>query len=134
MNDTLVLDASALLAYLRDEPGGAAVAEALGQGTVISAVNLAEVLSKIADEGENPDELADRPGTEGLANFGVEVLPFTELDARIVARLRLSTRAAGLSLGDRACLALGVRLGYGVLTADRGWATLDLGVEVRLVR
>ena len=131
---TVVLDASALLAYLLGEPGAATVAEALTSGGLISAVNWAEVLSRVAEEGENPEELGARLGVEGIIGRVVEVIPLTEMDASIIARLRPLTRSAGLSLGDRACLALGMRLGLPVLTADRVWAELDLGVEVRLAR
>ena len=62
------------------------------------------------------------------------MLPVTDEDARTIARLRPLTRSGGLSLGDRACLALALRVGYGVFTADRQWANLALGIEIRLMR
>ena len=134
MNSLSVVDASALLTYLRDEAGAAAVAEVLVVGAAISAANWAEVLSRAADEGEDPEQLTERLEVAGIIGERVVVYPVTEMDARVIARLRPLTRATGLSLGDRACLALGIRLGVPVLTADRIWAGLDLEVEVRLAR
>lgn len=119
---TAVLDASALLALLKGEPGAERVAEALEQGAYLSAVNLAEVLSKLADWGEDPAEAQARMAQVGLLGAAVEVLPFTGEDALEVARLRALTRAYGLSFGDRACLALARRLGLPALTAERAWA------------
>ena len=134
MNSTKVLDASALLAYLRDEAGALDTAEAIATGAAISAANWAEVLSKVAEEGEDPETLAQHLETEGIIGGSLQVFPLTDMDARIMGRLRPLTRTAGLSLGDRACIALGIRLGYEVLTADRSWATLDLGIDIRLIR
>lgn len=124
---TAVLDASALLALLKGEPGAERVAEALERGAYLSAVNLAEVLSKLADWGEDPAEAQARMAQVGLLGAAVEVLPFTGEDALEVARLRALTRAHGLSFGDRACLALARRLGLPALTMDGAWAGLDLG-------
>jgi PIN domain nuclease of toxin-antitoxin system len=131
---TAVLDASALLALLKGEPGAERVAEALEQGAYLSAVNLAEVLSKLADWGEDPAEAQARMAQVGLLGVAVEVFPFTGEDALEVARLRALTRAYGLSFGDRACLALARRLGLPALTAERAWAELDLGVPVEVLR
>jgi PIN domain nuclease of toxin-antitoxin system len=131
---TAVLDASALLALLKGEPGAERVAEALEQGAYLSAVNLAEVLSKLADWGEDPAEAQARMAQVGLLGAAVEVLPFTGEDALEVARLRALTRAYGLSFGDRACLALARRLGLPALTAERAWAELDLGIPVEVLR
>ena len=129
-----VLDASAVLAFLHGEPGADAVSEALVDVSVVSAANWAEILSKFSDEGEDPDTIARRLESEGALFSGLEVLPVTAVDARMIARLRPLARSGGLSLGDRACLALALRLGYGVLTADRQWASLALGIEIRLIR
>ncbi len=129
-----VLDASAALAYLRDEEGAGRVTEALGDGAVMSAANWAEVLSKVADLGGDPEALEARLVTEGLIGSALEIVPLEPRDAAMIARLRPVTRAAGLSLGDRACLALAVRLGLPALTADRAWAGLELGTEVEAIR
>jgi len=131
---TVVLDASALLALLKGEPGAERVAEALERGAYLSAVNLAEVLSKLADWGEDPAEAQARMAQVGLLGAAVEVLPFTGEDALEVARLRALTRAYGLSFGDRACLALARRLGLPALTVERSWAELDLGIPVEVLR
>ncbi|WP_413171896.1 type II toxin-antitoxin system VapC family toxin [Anabaena azotica] len=125
---TLVLDASALLAYLKDEPGGDVV-EAILAESVISSVNWAEVIQKaiavnVVVEGMLDDLLA----------LGLVVEPFTWEDGEVAGRLWEQTRSFGLSLGDRACLSLGLRLGVVVLTSDRAWLNLDLGLDIRAVR
>jgi ribonuclease VapC len=129
-----VLDASALLAYLRDEPGAEVVGDAIAVGTAISTVNLGEVLGRAAESGEDPARLADRMRDRGLLEGALSVEPFTVEDAVEVARLRPLTREQGLSLGDRACVALALRLGVRALTADAAWSRLDLGVELRQIR
>ena len=125
---TVVLDASALLVLLNGEPGTAVVVEALPRA-VIGAVNISEVVARLADGG--------MPGLaiqETIEELRLDVMPFDAELALTAGLLRPLTRSAGLSLGDRACLALGMRLRLPVLTADRIWAGLDLDVEVRLVR
>ena len=129
-----VLDASALLALLLDEPGAQRVEEAVAEGASMSTVNLAEVLSKLAERGIPPEEAEERLREEGLLGQTLQVLPFTEEDALLVARLRPLTRPLGLSLGDRACLALASRLHLPALTADATWAGLSVGVEVEVIR
>lgn len=129
-----VLDASALLAFLRDEPGADVVERALEAGAAISAANWAEVLSKTAEVGEDPDVLAGRLQREGLLGDALQVVSLDEADGPEIARLRLATRERGLSLADRACLALAQRLALPALTADRAWAGLDLAITVELVR
>jgi PIN domain nuclease of toxin-antitoxin system len=131
---TFVLDASALLAYLRDEPGTDVVAEAIADGAVISTVNLAEVFSRAADRGADPAKLAATLTQGGLLGGAITVEPFTTADAIDAARLRPLTRNAGLSLGDRACLALVRRLGNPALTADTAWQGAAHDVELRLIR
>jgi PIN domain nuclease of toxin-antitoxin system len=130
----VVLDASALLAYLGDEPGADVVAGAVAGGAAISTVNLAEALSTAAARGVDAEALVAELTASGLLEGAITVEPFTTADAIEAGRLRPLTRAAGLSLGDRACLALGQRLSTAVLTADTGWDRLALGVEVRVIR
>jgi ribonuclease VapC len=125
---SVVLDASAVLVLLLDEPGAEVVATVLSEA-VLSAVNLAEVLSKLTDRGADVSRLA-----EDLAAAGVLVEPMTAADAAQVAELRRIDQGRLLSLGDRCCLALGRRLGLPVVTADRAWSELDAGVDVRQVR
>lgn len=124
----VVLDASALLALLNREPGHEEIAEVIGDAA-ISAVNLSEVAAKLADRGM-PGE-AIREALDGLA---LEIHDFDRELAFQAGFLHPLTRSRGLSLGDRACLALGQRLNLPVLTTDRIWGELDLGMEVRLVR
>lgn len=134
VSSTIVLDASALLAYLRDELGAETVSGAITSEAVISSVNWAEVLSKGAEEGENPEETVAWLETQGILGRWLKVIPLIEADAINIARLRPLTKAQGLSLGDRACLALGLRLGLPVLTADQIWTGLDLRVTVQTIR
>lgn len=129
-----VLDASALLAHLRDDPGADVVAEAIASGAVISTVNLAEVFSRVADRGEDPAKLAAELTQSGLLDGAITVEPFTAADAIDAGRLRPLTRDAGLSLGDRACLALARRLDAPALTADTDWQGVAHGVELRPIR
>lgn len=129
-----VLDASALLAYLRDESGAALVARSISEGAVLSAVNLAEVLARASDRGSDPEQLAGDLTRRGLIDGAVKVEPFTSADAVVAARLRSPTRHLGLSLGDRACLALATRLDAPVLTADGSWSEIGLDLHVQQIR
>lgn len=129
-----VLDASALLAHLHDEPGAEVVAEAIAGGAAVSTVNIAEALSSEAKRGTNPVELAKELSSRGLLDGAVAVYPFTTADAIEAARLRPLTHAAGLSLGDRACIALARRLDGLAITADTAWARVELDVELTLIR
>lgn len=126
--DDIVADASAILAALKREPFSNVDPRRL-VGSTISAVNVCEVLSKLHDDG-----LTHAQADEAISTMDLRVVPFDGPQARIAARLRSITRHAGLSLGDRACLALGDRLGYSVVTADRVWASLNVGVEIVLIR
>lgn len=129
-----VLDASALLAYFGNEPGAELVADQIAAGATISTVNLAEGLSTLAARGEDPADVASELTARGLLDGAITVEPFTIADAIEAARLRPLTRQAGLSLADRACLALARRLGVPVLTSDQAWASLALDVDVRPIR
>jgi PIN domain nuclease of toxin-antitoxin system len=128
-----VLDASALLAHLLAEPGGEVVRDTLAeQAAVMSAVNWAEVLSRLASAGADPDEVAQRLASEAALGDVLTIVALTGSDGPAIARLRPTTRHLGLSLADRACLALAQRLELPVLTTDRAWAQLQIGVEIRL--
>ena len=124
----VVLDASALIALLRRELGADRV-EAVLDRAWISTVNLAEVVAKGVERGAG---LADV--TAALAGLPIRVEPFTIDDAYRSGSLRTTTRAAGLSLGDRCCLALGARTGFPVLTAERTWGTLGLDLQIEPIR
>lgn len=132
-----VLDASGLLAYLQDEEGAAEVTDALAHGATIGAANLAEALSKLAERGAEPREVVTKLEEQGLLGGLLDVDPVTIDDAVTIAELRLPTKDHGLGLGDRACLALGIRLGLPVMTADRAWVDLEGvidGVQVHAFR
>lgn len=132
--DEAVLDASALLAFLFEEPGEATVARQLNDGAVISSVNLTESLGKVADKGDDPVRKADEWDRRGLLHEALLIEEFTYDDSIEAARLRPLTRHLGLSLADRACLAVALRMNFPVLTADKAWTDLDLGVEIRVIR
>ena len=131
---TSVLDASALLAYLNDEVGADVVEGALVRGSAISAVNLEEVLSKLAEIGEDPQDVAENLTRRGLLGGNLVVSSLSADDAIIIARLHRGTRMHGLSLGDRACLGLALRLRVPALTADRAWSRLRVDVKVLVIR
>ena len=128
MAEIIVLDSSALLCLLNDEEGAELVAAALPIAA-ISAVNLAEVVAKLRERGLALEEIR-----AALAGLSLDVRPFAAAQAYETGDLRPSTRALGLSLGDRACLALAAELGAPALTADREWQKLKLGINVRVVR
>ena len=129
-----VLDAAAFLAYLRDETGAEIVENALIDGCYISIINWVEVLSKVVDLGESPEEIIKRLRDEGLLENSLEIIACNEEDAITIAKFRPLTKSTGLSLGDRACLALGKRLNLPVLTADKVWSSLSLGITINLIR
>jgi ribonuclease VapC len=123
-----VLDASALLVFLFAEPGHELVASRLTTA-LLSTVNLAEVLGRFARDGHDIVEVERRLGASGI-----EIVPFDRFQATLAASLLPATRASGLSLGDRACLALACARSLPALTADRSWSELDLPCEVLQVR
>ena len=128
MTRTVVLDASAVLALLHHEPGADQVEASLGQA-VMSAVTWAEVAGLLDARGLPP-----APLRETVEALGIDLRAFGAEDADETGCLFAATRDAGLSLGDRACLALARRLEAPALTADSAWLGVDVGVEVRCLR
>ena len=124
----VVLDSSAVLALVHGEAGAERVKAALPLA-VLGSVNFAEVVTKLVERRMPPEEIA-----ELLQDFDLDLHPFDATLAFETGVLRASTRGRGLSLGDRACLALARRLGASVLTADRAWQGLDLGIPVEMLR
>ncbi|HQU62047.1 MAG TPA: type II toxin-antitoxin system VapC family toxin [Nitrosomonas sp.] len=125
---TVILDASALLSFLQNEPGNNQV-EAVLPEAVICSVNWSEVVQKTIAAGVDIKGMR-----EDLEALGLRILPFSTEEAELAAQLWQQTRQAGLSLGDRACLSVGLRMNASVLTADQIWATLNLPVVVRCIR
>lgn len=128
MKPEFVADASAILALVKGEPGADRVRERIAR-SIVSAVNVAEVGAKLSDWGISGAGLR-----YAIANLGFDVAPFDAHQALVSADLRSATRAHGLSLGDRACLALARSAGLPVLTADREWRGVGLDVEIELIR
>ena len=124
----VILDSSAILAMIFREPGGELVSQ-LAATSLISAVNLAEVASKLLDAGFTDEEM-----NTSLEGFSAGIVSFDRAQAIAAGHLRASTRQKGLSLGDRACLALAIQQKATVLTADRAWGDLDLGIEIKIIR
>jgi len=123
----VVLDASALLAALAQEPR-AARWSAKVSGAIMSAVNLSEVIAKLADVGWPEQEIKAM-----IEPLSLSIVPFDAASAYDSGLLRPQTKRAGLSLGDRACLALAVRTILPVLTADRAWAKIDMGAQIMIM-
>jgi len=123
-----VLDASAALAFLRNEPGAAEVA-AIANRAIMSCANASEVMGKLIARGSSADDAARVLDLIPCVIVGIDIE--TGIEA---GRLATITTPRGLSLGDRLCIALARRAGLPVLTADRPWAELDLGGDVRLIR
>lgn len=122
-----VWDASAVLALLQQEPGWEALA-AEPPGAV-GAVNLSEVVAKLADAGMPREAIRS-----ALSELSLDVHSLDEEQAHQAGMLRPTTRALGLALGDRCCLALGTALDLPVLTTDRRWGEVNAGVTVRVIR
>lgn len=110
------------------------VEEALVRGSAISAATLAEVLSILGGADDDPATTFDALRRQGLFGARLAIEPVTEQDAITIASLRPRTRTAGLSLGDRACLALALRLHLPAMTADRAWSRLKVGARIVTIR
>ena len=124
-----VLDASALMALLNQEPGSERAAEIITEGALMSSVNLSEVVAKLSEKGMPGDVIH-----EVLDALGIMMVDFTSVLAYEVGLLRPLTKHTGLSLGDRACLALAKHLNLPAVTADRIWENLSLGITVQVIR
>lgn len=124
-----VLDASALLALLNKERGSERIVQAIVDGAAISTVNFSEVVAKLNELGV-PEEAV----YQVLDSFGLEVITFDSALAYRTGMLRTSTKQAGLSLGDRACLALAQNLDVPALTADKVWNSLSLDIAIEVIR
>ena len=125
----IVLDASAILAVINGEPGADTLTPSLLARAAASAVNLAEVQAKLVSRGWTSDQ-AWEDATSPLR----EVLPFDEEQARIAGDLVIQTRQLDLSLGDRACIALGTVLNLPIYTAEKTWKKLKITVPIHLIR
>ena len=124
----MVIDASALLALLNGEPGADVVAQAL-PGGVMSAVNVSEVVAKLAEFG-----IPEKAIYQALKPLGLDVVFFSEEQAYLAGLLRPATQNIGVSLGDRACLSLAKMQELTALTANRAWANLAIGVTIKVIR
>lgn len=124
----MVLDTSALLAFLHQEPGGEIVGNSL-EGALVSTVNWSEVIQKAIAHGVDVRGMRD-----DFLGLGATFVAFTTVQSELAAGLWRDTRALGLSLADRACLSLGLIHECPVMTADQAWTQLDLGLDVRLIR
>ncbi|MEK6746428.1 MAG: type II toxin-antitoxin system VapC family toxin [Pseudomonadota bacterium] len=122
------LDSSAFIAYIFDEKGADEAYKYL-YNSVVSSVIYCEFISLMMERGFNIDE-----ARETVDSFGIEIIDFDETQAVLAAELRNKTKVKGLSLGDRACLALAITKKIPVVTADKIWSKLDIGVNVKLIR
>jgi len=128
VSDIVVLDSSAILAVVFEEPGADVVLARLGSA-LLSTVNLSEAAAKLVERG-----MEIRKAREILSDIAAERIGFGEEDAWLAGGLRKPTRALGLSFGDRACLALAMQRKCPILTADRAWSRLEMDVAVEMIR
>lgn len=124
----VVVDASALLALIRNESGAQVIEELLGS-IIMSSVNVSEVASILLDSEMSPKE-----AEEVIEPFISSIMPFDFKQSIECASLKKTTKHLGLSLGDRACINLGIQLGLPVYTADKIWAKLKLDCTIILIR
>jgi ribonuclease VapC len=123
-----VLDSSVLIAIFKNEQFDDDILDVI-EGAVMSAANYAETWTKLYDIG-----LTDDPRIDAIFSLLSRIEPFTVSQARLAADLRPATRHAGLSLGDRACLALALEIGAEIYTADRSWSHVDVGCTIHRIR
>jgi ribonuclease VapC len=128
MADDMVLDTSAILAAILQEDGGSQVYEILAP-RFVSTVNVVEVRTKLIDKGRS-----DREIDSALELIDMVEVDFTSAQARFASGLREKTKSAGLSVGDRACLALAAERGAVAMTADKAWKRVELTVRVAFIR
>lgn len=128
MTDKIVFDASAILALLKMEQGHEIVAENL-ERAIVSSVNFSEVITVLARKGFGQEQVI-----KSLKETFLHIEDFDTEQAIVSAQLDESTKAHGLSFGDRACLALAKLKNLPVLTADRVWKELELGIKIQLLR
>jgi ribonuclease VapC len=128
MNDAHVLDASAILCLFFKEKGADTV-ETLLEKSIMSAVNLAEAVSKLHERNVAQEKI-----NMILANFSVPIIAFDQQQSIATAALRNATRSSGLSLGDRACLALAASRNATAVTTDKAWSNFETIARVLVVR
>ncbi len=124
-----VLDASALLALLLHEPGAEKLTDEILDRSIVSTVNLTETQARLVRGGYDPDE-----AWEDTLSLVAAIEPYTEDHARLAGDLVIKTQAYGLSLGDRACLALAIARKAEVYTTERIWKNLKLGIRIHVLR
>lgn len=124
----IVVDSSAILAHVFSEPSGDTVLDWLEDAAILS-VNISEVILKMTEKGWHCDDAA-----AALQAYGMAEVPFDTGLAIEAARLHMPTRQLGLSLGDKACLALAIREGATAITTDRKWSRLDVGCKIEVIR
>ena len=123
-----LLDASALLAAIHNEQGGETVQQMINDAAICS-VNWSEVIQKLDRAGANTSNIIN-----ALQALGLEIVAFDQDDAQIAATLWPLTKPLGLSLADRACIAMGQRLSLIVVTADKAWKPLADQQSIQFIR
>lgn len=126
---SVVLDASAVMAVLNQEVGAERLTPNLLLHACCSSLNAAEVQGKLVERGIHPDDAWD-----DVTAVVHQILPFGTQHAKTAGSLILQTRVSGLSLGDRACLALALSLDAPVYTADRSWKNIKLSIPIHVIR
>lgn len=128
MTESVVLDASAILAAILAESGGERIPAITGR-RVASTVNMAETRTRLVDRGHSLEDIERL-----IAMLDIYEVDFTKSQAVLCGKLRAATRKAGLSLGDRACLALAMEMNVVAMTSDKSWQRVDVPVQVEMIR